>query len=386
MVKLGFKGLVAVCFLSCACFAGCSDKAPDAAANPQAGQSSSEQTAPIWLEVKYDDVRLRESAGMKGAVLGTLKTGDQVKDLGEWSKDLETVVLRDQRIKAPWGKVELKDGKQGWIFLGALGPVIDPSIAEFKKELDKLDKTDCKSIAAAVDQFKIAMQGKPKFVADQAVPLLSEVVDAVIDKVNNELFTRSDLATFETMYDEEAIRKAPPKVRDEINAWKACKLHLEFPEGMCVVLADPGIFDDEVGPFVSEPMQKFLAQRKKELGEGYANDGGLVVAIQDLADRAVFWDNFLVEYPTFVNVPFIRSLARNYAVDIVLGLDNTPSLGYEEDGALEKEFKDAYDWVLKEHPNTETAVLVQEWCDLLKQTGWKRSPKTDAYATKLVGL
>ncbi len=346
----------------------------------------SEEPQEIWLEVRYDDLRLRESAGMQSTVLGTLKTGDQVKDLGEWSKDLETVVLRNERITAPWGKVETKDGKQGWLFLGGLGPVIDPSIPEFKKEVEKLDKSDCKSIAAAVALFQSTMKGKSQFVADQGVPVLFELVDAVVDKTNNALFERSDLQEFEVLYDEEAISKAPPKIRDQVRSWMACKLHLEFPEGMSVVLANPGIFDEDVAPFVTAPMQKFLAQRKKELEAGWSNDGGLVIPIQEIADRAVFWDHFLVENPTFVSVPFIRGLARNYALDLILGLDNTPALGYEDDGALDKEFKDAYDKVLKDHPKTETAHLVQEWCDLLKQSGWKRSPKTDAHATKLVGL
>lgn len=386
MVKLAFKAFVAVCFLSGAFLAGCSNKDSNSSANPQASSATIEQAAPIWLEVKYDDVRLRESAGMKSAVLGSLKTGDQVKDLGEWSKDLETVVLRKERITAPWGKVELKDGKQGWIFLGALGPVIDPSIAEFKKELDKLDKTDCKSIAAAVAQFKVSMKGKSPLIADQAVPELEEFVNRVAEKINANQYERPDAQEFETMYDEEAIRKASPKVREQIEAWKACKLYLDFPEGMCVILPNPGIFDDDVAPFVSETAKKFLAQRKKELEEGWAEDGGLLISAQELADRAVFWDNFLVENPTFVSVPSIRLLARSYTVDLLLGQNNTPSLGYEDNGALEKEFKDAYEKVLKDHPKTETAHLVQEWYDLLKQSGWKRSPKTDDYATKLVGL
>ena len=386
MVKLAFKGFVAVCFLSGAFLAGCSNKDSNSSANPQASSATIEQAAPIWLEVKYDDIRLRESAGMKGAVLGSLKTGDQVKDLGEWSKDLETVVLRNERITAPWGKVEMKDGKQGWIFLGALGPVIDPSIAEFKKALDKLDKTDCKSIAAAVAQFKVSMKGKSPLIADQAVPELEEFVNRVAEKINANQYERPDAQEFETMYDDEAIRKASPKVREQIEAWKACKLYLDFPEGMCVILPNPGIFDDDVAPFVSETAKKFLAQRKKELEEGWAEDGGLLISAQELADRAVFWDNFLVENPTFVSVPSIRLLARSYTVDLLLGQNNTPSLGYEDNGALEKEFKDAYEKVLKDHPKTETAHLVQEWYDLLKQSGWKRSPKTDDYATKLVGL
>jgi hypothetical protein len=370
-------------FLLAALFSACGGSEKNTYGTSADSSATVQSTPPeIWLEIRYDDLRLRETPSMEGKVLATLKTGDRVKDLGEASPALETVVLRQERITAPWGKVETKDGQQGWIFLGALGPVRDPAVDSYKKSLSGIKGKDCKVIQQAIQKFSEHMKGKPAHVADQAVVELDHFIDSVVTNLNDALFRSEDLPEFEKVGQDEDGRSKKPAVQKKIDQWAECGLHLEFPEGMPTIYQNPGLTNLNVEPMVTPEMRTFLNQRKKEWDEGWSVDAGLVITPQQLAERAVFWDDFVSQHPTFVYAPELRRLAYAYTTDLLTGQNNTPALGYE-DGKLEDDFKAAYDWVLKEHPKSETAHWVQEWTDILKANGWKRSTKSDAYTTKL---
>lgn len=351
---------------------------------PEAQPQSLAQEAPAeqWLEIRYDDLRLRETPGKNGAVLLTLKSGTRVKDLGETTKELETVVLRGQHITAPWGKVETTDGKQGWIFLGALGPAEDPAVQDYLAGLRGLAGGDCNTIRAATDMLPTKMNGKPAHAVDQAVPHLEAFMDSIVAQLNQALYTRPDNAEFEKFLSPDSA-KASPKAKADMAAWRACGLRMIFPEGIPTLEMQPGYIIPTVGPVVTESMRTYLEQWKQEQATYWAGDGGLAISPLELAKRAVFWDEFLMEHPTSVKAPDLRHHAFAYATALLGGLDNTPSLGYDAGGTLDPEFKEAYDWVLKDHPKTETGRLVKEWTGILASTGWKRSSKTDAYLTKL---
>jgi hypothetical protein len=365
--------------------AACGNKTTTETTTPATAQTDTQAPAEKWLEVRYDDLRLRETASMEGKVLATLKTGDRVKDLGEWSPQTETVTLRKERITAPWGKVQTQSGQEGWIFLGALAPAPDPSVAELKKALLGIKGDDCKVIQQGMDRFREKMQGKPDHIVDQGVPVLDWYIDSTVLHLNTALSQSKDFPDFEKLGypDENGKDHVPaPSTQKKIEEWKACGLYLDFPEGMITINANPGLTTPVLDPLVTPAMKTYLEQRAKENKEGWSVDAALIITPQQLAERAVFWDEFLVQNPTFAYVPRIRTLAEWYANDLITGQNNTPALGYEG-GILDPEFKKAYEWVLKEHPKTETARKVQEWYDILKASAWKQSKKSDEYVNKL---
>jgi hypothetical protein len=216
------------------------------------------------------------------------------------------------------------------------------------------------------------------------VPELETFISQTVEQLNNDVFARPDFAEFENLMDEEGKPRKKTKVDGEIEAWKACGLHLEFPEGMFMLASNAGLIDATVSPVGTEAMKKHLVQRKKEVAEGWSEDAGLMITPQQLAERAVFWDDFLLQYPTFISAPVLRDLSHRYVIDLLIGENNTPAIAYE--GKLNDDFKAAYEWVLKNHPSSETAHWVREWYDLLKANGLKSNAKTDAYAHKLIGL
>ncbi len=86
-----------------------------AAALPASAQDKGKR----W--VTMDSVVLRDAPDAKGKKLDELVLGDPVDLTGEQGSKPATVKLRCKDVTASWLKVKTAQGKDGWVFGGALG-------------------------------------------------------------------------------------------------------------------------------------------------------------------------------------------------------------------------------------------------------------------------
>jgi Bacterial SH3 domain len=372
-----FQLLVASLML-CSLWACGGKQQANGAADTTATAPAPEAPKERWMVLKYDDMRLRDAPSKAGAVLATYKEGTQVLDLGERSDNEEVVELRGEQIKAKWMKVRGADGKEGWIFGGALAPAPDPSVTKLQADLKQLNQSDCKSIQAGLDAYRKAMQGKSPEVADQAYVVLADFLWTVADAESADLTDRRDYDDLYSKYNPSEGDKIEAKYKAEKDAWDACGLEMRFPEGMMYLALKPGLAISTVEPFVSKTMRRYLEIRKKEEANIWMEDAGLNITPLELADRAITWDTFLEENPDFPLETTITQTRNGYQSVLIVGSDNTPAFDYTT-GKLDKSWKDAWDWVLKTKPNSDTGKLLQEWNDILKADGGKRGPKAEKF-------
>ena len=76
------------------------------------------------LRVVLPQTALRDAPGEKGREIAALKAQDRLTDLGTVSRFETQLRLGDQSLIAPWLQVKAPDGQQGWVFSGAVLPVI----------------------------------------------------------------------------------------------------------------------------------------------------------------------------------------------------------------------------------------------------------------------
>ena len=68
------------------------------------------------LYTTIDSLRLRKDPQIGGELVGYLKYGEEVVDLGERTAQEKIRVTVDEIRTAPWVKVKTADGKEGWAF------------------------------------------------------------------------------------------------------------------------------------------------------------------------------------------------------------------------------------------------------------------------------
>lgn len=358
--------------------AACGDKSEAKEGGTAKDSTATVEKVELWLELDYEDVRLRESPSMEGKVLSTHKKQERLKYLDEMSEKMETVTLQNLKITAPWGKVATDKGQEGWIFLGAVIPAPGKAAEEAKVALRAVKGEDCKVLKAGIDAFAKAMKGKPALEVDLATPVLDNFLDSVANVIFMDLIERPNYDDYSQVEFAPQGVKDADKIHSEVAAWKECGLEMRYPEGMAAVVLKPGLTIPALSGMVTPEMKIYMDQMAKEGEEGWIEDAGLMITPMQVAERAVFWDDFTIKYPLFVHTSRMRNMANIYTRELMFGEDNTPAMSYETQ-MLDSEFQAAYDWVLKEHPNTATAKILREWYDLLKANGMKRTAKVERY-------
>ncbi|MBK7872272.1 MAG: SH3 domain-containing protein [Saprospiraceae bacterium] len=106
-----------------------------------------------------ESTRLRETPGEDGKVIQELAKGTVLYDLGEVSDFTTRVQLRGIWLDEPWLKVRTKDGKQGWIYGGALSFNIDEESPAAKQLIEKrLQTIFGKELADSIRIYREAFQ------------------------------------------------------------------------------------------------------------------------------------------------------------------------------------------------------------------------------------
>ncbi len=73
-----------------------------------------------------DNLNLRDQAGTEGKVIATLKNGDALELTATKSQKMETLVIRGVAYPDYWYKARTADGKEGWVFGGAVKQENEP--------------------------------------------------------------------------------------------------------------------------------------------------------------------------------------------------------------------------------------------------------------------
>ena len=132
------------------------------------------------------------------------------------------------------------------------------------------------------------------------------------------------------------------------------------------------LFDGALTP----AMQRYLRLRATEQSTRFSEDAALQISWDDLARRAVTWEEFADSYPDFSWKDASRFWYDTYLSTYLTGMDN--SRVFSDSGTLEPEVRTSYEHLAAQYPQTRTAQLVAQCLSLLKQNGYHRSAAIDS--------
>ena len=242
---------------------------------------------------------------------------------------------------------------------------------EYKRFVTSLDPRSEKSTTVAADKYAELFSGADKKVCDSAYVVFDQLYQKVENNLNDKLVNDKSFADFPCItYDSLGVKEQPFERRFlpfkksiEKNGFR-----IDCPEGMAEIGQDRSFVAKHFYAFVSPVMKQFLEGLRKEYDQVFSADAGISISPKEYVDRLIGWENFNRANPNFI----LSREAKSHQVQLfhffLTGMDNTPIVDseYDENGEIVGEtidpyFVEAYAYLNKKYPNSETNALVKPY-------------------------
>lgn len=240
--------------------------------------------------------------------------------------------------------------------------VENPQITAYRMFVHSLDSSKAESVTQALNEFKRAFSGKSTGLCDSTYQVLQELIDTVELKLNDKL--QSDTTDYSALYTNANV---PPKIASAQKILQKDGFKFGTSEGMVYIEQDRSYITKNLLQMFSAPMQAYLLQIEKENREGFMEDAGIVISPRVHVERIVWYEKFITENPAFVLIKNCKDYRKAYFTYLLTGIDNTMLYENEEEMKLSPYFAQAYKYLLKTYPDSETAALVLPYKQAIEQ-------------------
>jgi hypothetical protein len=265
-------------------------------------------------------------------------------------------------------------------------------VKEYREFVETLNLKSEQSVTAAAEKYAELFSGIDKKVCDSAYVFFEELYEKVGNSLNEKLMNDPFFEEFPCVsLDSLGVKElpfekkfAPFKKSIEKNGFK-----IDCLEGMGEIAEDRSFVAKHFYAFVSPVTKQYLEGLQLENDQLFSGDAGINISPQQYADRLVWWENFNKRNPDFILSKRARSIQRHLFTFFLLGMDNTPLINYfTDDNGVEKQeldsyFVDAYAYLNKKYPNSESNALVKPYkMTVLKNDNAKRERLIKTYTNR----
>jgi len=360
---------------------------------PEAAPPASPKPEVYLFATTVDKLNLRDQPNKTGKVVTQIAEGAFLEGTGEVSANKEDAELRGISYTEPYFKVTSTTPEQhnGWAYGGALQRVYagsrttSPDLGKLTQLTSFLKTLNAKKLDSgkkAWDYVTANFSDSKGTLADAAFILLEGFLSRMEREGEfykmTENFKWAD-ADYEAISDEKFdMNKYPHTKSLAQNGFR-----LETGEGMIFPIVDwaklTGFFAQKATP----PMKMYLEQELLEQKEKAWDDGGVIIGLDKVAERAFFWEKFNREHPYFLRSEQTLESQRWTKITVINGSDNTPSYDYETK-VVNEDYKKVWTDILQKYPGTQLAKDVKTISDLYASEGWKRTKKVEDFITQYI--
>jgi hypothetical protein len=334
--------------------------------------------------VTVDKLNLRDQSNKNGKVITQFPEGAFVEGLGEVSANKEEVTLRNIPYNEPYFKVTSTTPEQynGWAFSAGLAPIYAGSrttmpdlgkLSQFSNFLKTLNVKKLDSGKKAWDYVTQNLSGAQGTLADATFILLENFIFRMETEGNYyELTDKIQWADA----DYEAISKETFDMKKYPGTKTLAEngFCLAQGEGMVFPVSDWSKFGAFFANKVTPPMKNYLEQSIREQKEQMWDDNGIIIPLEQVVDRAAWWENFNKANPYFVRSEEAQNAQHSLLFMMICGANNTPVFAGETE-TVSEEYKKAWAYAQTKYAGTELGRSVKEMADLVTAEGGKRTKK-----------
>ncbi len=247
----------------------------------------------------------------------------------------------------------------------------NPVLLQYDRYVDGLDTQLVEMSSQAIDTFKLLFKDQPAEVRDTALYIFEQFHSRV--SMYTYLRMETDSINYEQILYEKDENGKPYKLsQKQIDRKKALDQNgflLASSEGQTFIDPNQQFIATQFGKYVSAPMNQYLTQLGKEQKDGYEVDAGLTIEPKELAERAVWWENFSrsVENTKFLYAKDASKQYRYVLYTVMEGMDNTPVADYVSDSTasskiqLSEYFNTAWSYLKEKYPAAKITQTVMPY-------------------------
>lgn len=347
--------------------------------------ASTTPPAPVKPEVylymaTVENLRVREAPNQSARVVAQLAEGEFVEGSGAVSDNKDEIELRGRYFNEPYIEVTTTtlEPRKGWAYGGGLLLTYAGSRAE-SPDLGRIMQYAAFLKSLSTKQLESGRRVWSHLRTNFA-DAKGSLADAVFVMTEDFLRRMEHEGEFykETENKEWTEQDYREIVEDKFDYGRypftqnlpACGFKLETGEGTVFPVPDWKQYEAFFAEKTTPAMRDYIRQRAMEYTETAWSDAALIIPIEELIDRAAFWEKFNDQYPYFILSRETTNAEEWMRFATVSGADNTPAYDWETKDIL-PEFRKAWEYAQKKYPNTRLTAYIQKMSDLCAKNGWK---------------
>jgi hypothetical protein len=393
-MKLFFKLLAFGVALCATTFFACKNESKPAADAPATGATTPSTPPPdskpgfYLYAVGVDNLNLREQPNKNAKVVAQFAEGEFVEGTGETSTNKEEVSLRGIPYNEQYVKVISTTPQQhaGWAYGGALNLVYageranSPDLGKLSQLTLFLKTLNAKKLESGKKAWDYARQHFATAngtLADAACILLADFMFHM--EAEGGFYTLTEKIQWaQDDYDAVSADKFDMNKYPLTKSLAENGFRLAAAEGSIFPIADQSKLAEFFAPKATASMRQYLEQVAFEQKNPSMDDAAIVVPLEQMAERAIFWERFNQQNPHFLRAAETREAERWMRLSLIMGESNTPAFDYET-ATVSDDFKRVWADILQKYPGSKLAALVKEISDLCAAEGGKRSKKVEDF-------
>jgi len=339
--------------------------------------------------VKVENLLLRNLPSKTGSTVVTkFAAGDFVEGTGNVSDKKEEATIQNMVMVEPYLEVvsTTPEQQKGWAYGGALLPVYSGArnttpdlgrLSQLSAALKGLNTKKLESGKKAWDAAQQFLSDANGPLADAGFVMLQQFMGRL--ETDGQFYNLTDAIQWT---DDDYRTMADGKF--DMTRYPATKSLAENGftvaqgEGQVFPVTDFKKLHAFFSPKCTPAFKSYLDQELYEFNNQAWDDGGIIVPLEQIADRAVFWEKFNQTSPYLLVKDRTKESERWSSLVVHNGADNTPPYNYDTKEVLDN-FKTLWAYVVQKYPGTALATSVKTLQDLYAAEGWKLTPKVEAW-------
>ena len=254
--------------------------------------------------------------------------------------------------------------------LNASPKEVQLNLDEYVSLMDSLSVSDISSIKV-LKNYVINTLNVSDELSDSAYYMFLEFFYTSANHLNDRLETK-----YATVVRKIYMNKEDSETREFQKLLDECGLNLSTTRGYFYVDVQPDFFYETFKNNTSASISTFLQLRDRELKNTFAEDARLLISFNDLGERIYDWDQYLKDYPDTRMKIEADYFLETYLETFLTGMENT-KLFDSKSRILIPEVKQSYESYLKNHGDTKSARIIQEYYEILKRNQFEYSDSID---------